>query len=46
VARVRIPYLGFLLKDRGDTVVVLAVLYAIIAVCLTRKPSEKKMRTK
>jgi len=42
VARVRVPYLGFLLKGIGGTVVVLAVVYAIIAVCLTRKPSEKK----
>jgi len=42
VARVRVPYLGFLLKGRGDTVVVLAVVYAIIVGCLVRKPSEKK----
>ena len=42
MARVRALYLGFLLKGIGDTVVVLAVLYAIIVGCLMRKPSEKK----
>ena len=42
VARVRVPYLGFLLKGIGGTVVVLAVVYAIIVGCLMRKPSEKK----
>jgi len=42
VARVRVLYLGFLLKGRGDTVVVLAVVYAIIVGCLVRKPSKKK----
>jgi len=49
VARVRVPYLRFLLKGMGGTVVVLAVLYAIIVECLTRKPSKKnedKMRVK
>ena len=49
MARVRVLYLGFLLKGRGDTVVVLAVLHAIIVGCLARKPSKKnedKMRVK